>query len=258
MQSYAIIPARYSSTRLPGKPLATICGKPMVQHVYERALKCSQLDKVIVATDDGRVMAAVESFGGDCILTRPDHQSGTDRLNEAAELLGLADQDLIINVQGDEPLLEPSMIEILIGAALDSDSEMTTLAFPSDDMNEFLDPNCVKVVLNASDEALYFSRAPIPFYRDSHGRKQAFLKHLGFYAYRRWFLRQVTALTPGRLETAEKLEQLRTLENGYSIRVALSPVDSLSVDTPEDLEKVRTISEKRRRSPFPIKFKDLP
>ncbi|MEN6437747.1 MAG: 3-deoxy-manno-octulosonate cytidylyltransferase [Syntrophobacter sp.] len=246
MQNYAIIPARYSSTRLPGKPLVTIGGKPMIQHVYERTALCPRLCKVVVATDDTRIMTAVESFGGNCVLTRADHRSGTDRLNEAAELLGLADDDLVINVQGDEPFVEPSMIGMLIEAATESDSEMATLAFPSEDMDEFLDPNCVKVVMDGSKKALYFSRAPIPFSRDVQRGKQTFLKHLGFYAYRRWFLRQITALAAGELETAERLEQLRALENGYSIRVALSPVDSLSVDTPADLEKVRVISEKRR------------
>jgi len=218
----------------------------MVQHVYERTLGCPLLSKVVVATDDARVMAAVESFGGNCVLTSADHRSGTDRLNEAAELLGLADDDLIINVQGDEPLVEPAMIGILVEAAAGSGSEMATLAFRSDDIDEFLDPNCVKVVTDLSENALYFSRAPIPFSRDTRGGKQTFLKHLGFYAYRRRFLRQFTALAPGRLEMVEQLEQLRALENGYSIRVALSPVDSLSVDTPADLEKVRAISREKR------------
>jgi len=215
----------------------------MIQHVYERTLGCPLLHKVVVATDDKRIVRVVESFGGDCVLTGTAHQSGTDRLDEAADLLGLADEDLLVNVQGDEPLLDPRMIDVLIRATIYSGFEMATLAYPSNNMREFLDPNCVKVVTDAQGKALYFSRAPIPLQREAGDKGQRFLKHLGFYAYRRWFLRQFTALSPGELEKAEKLEQLRALENGYSIRVAQSPVDCLSVDTPEDLQRVRTIVE---------------
>ncbi|MEM5787508.1 MAG: 3-deoxy-manno-octulosonate cytidylyltransferase, partial [Syntrophobacteraceae bacterium] len=209
MQNYAIIPARYSSTRLPGKPLLAIRGKPMIQHVYERAMECPLLHKVVVATDDQRIVEAVEAFGGNCVLTRANHQSGTDRLDEAADLLELADEDLLVNVQGDEPLLAPSMIDVLIRATIFSGFEMATLAFPSTSRDEFLDPNCVKVVTDRRGKALYFSRSPIPLVRDAGGKEHRFLKHLGFYAYRRWFLRQYTALPPGELEMIEKLEQLR-------------------------------------------------
>jgi 3-deoxy-manno-octulosonate cytidylyltransferase (CMP-KDO synthetase) len=238
MLVYGIIPARYGSERLPGKPLALICGKTMVQHVYERCVLCNCLDKVLVATDDPRIRDAVVSFGGNCILTRSDHQSGTDRLAEAAEILGLGDEDIVVNIQGDEPLLEPTMLETLIDAiATPPRVEMATLAVSSTSSHEFADPNVAKVTIDASGRALYFSRSPIPFPRES-GSPLSFLKHLGFYAYRRKFLAEFTGLPQGKLEMIEKLEQLRALENGYAIRVALSPFDSVSVDTPEDLQKV--------------------
>lgn len=211
----------------------------MIQRVYERALGCGLVQKVVVATDDSRICQAVESFGGSCVITRPDHASGTDRLDEAADLLGLADEDLVVNVQGDEPLFDPAMVDVLVREAISSGLEMATLAFLSSNREQYLDPNCVKVVTDGKGKALYFSRSPIPFFRDGASEKSTFLKHLGFYAYRRRFLRQFTNLAPGELESIEKLEQLRAIENGFSIAVALSPVDSQSVDTAEDLEEVR-------------------
>ena len=238
MLIYGIIPARYASTRLPGKPLALIHGKTMIQHVYERSAQCMCLDKVLVATDDLRIRAAVESFGGNCILTRPDHSSGTDRLAEAAETLGLDDEDIVVNIQGDEPLLKTAMIETLVEAIVSPPRfEMATLAFSTSNSGDFADPNVVKVVVDGSGRALYFSRSPIPFPRESE-KPLPFLKHLGFYAYRRRFLTQFTGLPDGKLERIEKLEQLRALEYGYAIRVALSPFDCESVDTPGDLQKV--------------------
>lgn len=238
MHVYAIIPARYISTRLPGKPLADICGKPMIRHVYERALCCDRLDKVFVATDDERIADAVGAFGGACVMTRADHESGTDRLAEAADALGLAEGDIIVNIQGDEPLLEPAMVDTLVDAVLAPPRpDMATLAFACSNRDELYYQHIVKVVVDRSGKALYFSRAPIPFWRDVQA-EPAFLKHLGFYAYEKAFLSRFTTLPPGKLERIEKLEQLRALENGYSIRVALSPFDSESVDTPEDLEKV--------------------
>jgi 3-deoxy-manno-octulosonate cytidylyltransferase (CMP-KDO synthetase) len=239
MHILAVIPARYASTRFPGKPLTPICGKPMIQHVYERTLRCPSLEKVVVATDDSRIMEVVKAFGGDCILTGAEHQSGTDRLAEAAGILALAEDDIVVNVQGDEPLLRPEMIEALIEALISSpDCEMSTLAFPGANEADFLDPNVAKVVVDGNGKALYFSRSPIPFPRDGRIGAPLFLKHLGFYAYRRWFLTRFTGLPTGKLERIEKLEQLRALENGFSIQVALSPGDSESVDTPEDVEKV--------------------
>jgi 3-deoxy-manno-octulosonate cytidylyltransferase (CMP-KDO synthetase) len=238
MLIYGIIPARYGSTRFPGKPLALICGKAMIQHVYERSVLCRRLDKVLVATDDRRIRDAVESFGGTCILTRSDHPSGTDRLAEAADVLGLGDEDIVVNVQGDEPLLEPAMIESLIEAIVSPPRvEMATLAVSSSSSDDFADPNVAKVAVDANGTALYFSRSPIPFPRESE-EPLHFLKHLGFYAYSRKFLAQFTGLPHGKLERIEKLEQLRALEHGYAIRVALSSFDSVSVDTPEDLQRV--------------------
>jgi 3-deoxy-manno-octulosonate cytidylyltransferase (CMP-KDO synthetase) len=239
MHIFALIPARYASTRLPGKPLVSICGKPMIQHVFERAVNCPSVERVVVATDDLRIMEAVKTFGGNCVLTGADHQSGTDRLAEAALTLGLAEDDIIVNIQGDEPLLDPAMIEVLIEALKSSpDCEMATLAFPSTNKEDFFNPNVAKVVVDENGKALYFSRSPIPFPRDRQTGKPAFLKHLGFYAYRRRFLTEFTKLPAGKLEQIEKLEQLRALENGLPVRVALSPADSESVDTPADLQRV--------------------
>lgn len=247
MQISAIIPARYASVRLPGKPLVPILGKPLIGHVYERAARCRSLDRVIVATDDARIADAVKAFGGECIMTRADHQSGTDRLAEAADLLGLAEDDIVVNVQGDEALLEPEMLETLIGAITGApDFPMATLAFPTGNREDYVNPNVVKAVVDRDGKALYFSRSPIPFPRDGMEGAPAFLKHMGFYAYRRWFLRQFTALPPGKLEQIEKLEQLRALENGYPILVAISPFDSESVDTPADLEKVLAVLQDRK------------
>jgi 3-deoxy-manno-octulosonate cytidylyltransferase (CMP-KDO synthetase) len=246
MRIYALIPARYASTRLPGKPLSTICGKPMIQHVFERAAACGHLSEVVVATDDSRILETVKSFGGNCILTGAHHQSGTDRLAEAADILGLAQDDIIVNIQGDEPLLDTAMIEALVGAILSPPPcEMATLAYPSSSVQEFADPNVVKIVTDHDGKALYFSRAPVPFHRNEPMR--SFLKHLGFYAYRREFLARFTSLPAGKLEEIERLEQLRALENGFSIRVALSPVDSVAVDTPEDLIRAAELMSARQK-----------
>jgi 3-deoxy-manno-octulosonate cytidylyltransferase (CMP-KDO synthetase) len=212
----------------------------MIQHVFERAASCESLSKVVVATDDSRIFKAVESFGGNCIITGQHHQSGTDRLAEAADILGLAEEDIVVNIQGDEPLLDAEMIERLVEAALSHPHcEMSTLAFRCSNREEFLDPNVVKVVVDGNSNALYFSRAPVPFPRNDVAC--SFLKHLGFYAYRRGFLATFTKLPAGSLEDIEKLEQLRALENGFSITVALSPVDSMAVDVPDDLAKVSAL-----------------
>ncbi len=236
MRKAGIIPARYQSTRFPGKPLVDILGKPMIQHVYERSARVSCLDRVLVATDDRRIFDAVRSFGGEAIMTREDHSSGTDRLAEAGLLLGLGDDDIVVNIQGDEPLVEPAMIECLVQSL--GDAPMATLAFQSHDEEEYASPNVVKVVVDRSMKALYFSRSPIPCRRDADGSPLSFLKHLGFYAYRHAFLQRFTRLPAGALETQEKLEQLRTLEHGYPIHVALSPVETHGIDTPRDLERI--------------------
>jgi 3-deoxy-manno-octulosonate cytidylyltransferase (CMP-KDO synthetase) len=239
MRIVGIIPARYASTRFPGKPLANLAGKPMIQWVYERAGRSSRLDRLLVATDDVRIVTAVTSFGGEALITGTEHPSGTDRLAEAGRLLDLSDDDIVVNIQGDEPQLQPIMVELLADAlARSGPCPMATLAYESADGNAFANPNVVKVVVDDRWRALYFSRAPIPCRRDQDPRLQVFLRHLGFYAYRQGFLQQFTRLAPGRLERLEQLEQLRALEHGHAIQVALSPVETVGVDTPEDLRTV--------------------
>ena len=239
MRIVGVIPARYDSSRYPGKPLADIQGKPMIQHVYERSLKASRLDRLVVATDDARILNAVERLGGEALLTRSDHPSGTDRVAEAAGLLGLGEDDVLINIQGDEPLVEAVMIERLI-EAMEQPPEcpMATLAFSSRNEADYRSVNVVKVVVDEAGKALYFSRSPLPYRRDGSDEPLSFLKHLGFYGYRHSFLKTFTRLAPGKLESLEKLEQLRALEHGYSIRVALSPVETHGVDTLEDLRRL--------------------
>jgi 3-deoxy-manno-octulosonate cytidylyltransferase (CMP-KDO synthetase) len=211
----------------------------MIQHVYERSRTAKGLDRLVVATDDLRIADSVKDFGGEIVLTRADHPSGTDRLAEAARILRLSDQDIVVNIQGDEPLVDPSMIQLLISALEHAPhSSMATLAYRSVCEREYLDPNVVKVVVDGNGQALYFSRAPIPCRRDIEDSPLSFLKHLGFYAYRNDFLQTFTKLPPGRLESIEKLEQLRALENRHTIQVAFSMVETFGVDTPEDLDRV--------------------
>lgn len=247
MQIVGIIPARYQSSRFPGKPLADIHGQPMIARVYENARRALRLDRVLVATDDPRIAGTVESFGGEYVLTSADHPSGTDRVAEAGRLLKLQGDDIAVNIQGDEPLLDPLMIHLLVDALEGSaDCPMATLAFASVDATDYGNPNVVKLVVDRHQRALYFSRSPIPCLRNPTGDPLSFLKHLGFYAYRNSFLQTFTTLPEGTLEKLEKLEQLRALEHGYSIKVALSPVDTLGVDTPEDLERVLAFWEEWR------------
>lgn len=232
----AIVPARYASSRFPGKPLALILGKPMIQWVVERLATCSALDRIAVASDDDRILTLVRSLGVEAVPTRSDHPSGTDRLAEAAKKLALAPTDWVVNVQGDEPEADAAMVDTLVRTALEhSEAPMATLAYATDDGEAYLDPNVVKVVTDQNGKALYFSRAPIPHRRDAGPKPIRFLKHLGFYIYRADFLQVFAALPPTPLEMTEKLEQLRALEHGYGIAVGLSPKDSCGIDTPEDL-----------------------
>lgn len=238
MKIVAIVPARYASTRFPGKPLAPLHGKPVIQWVWERVSRCAELDSVWIASDDERILNAVAAFGGRAIATRTDHPSGTDRLAEAAATLGLAEEDLVINVQGDEPMVHPDLIATLVGTLVAApDADMGTLATACRSRQTLLDPNVVKVVLDRAGNALYFSRAAIPHRRDP-GEPHEFLQHLGFYAYRRAFLETFTRLPPGPLEQLERLEQLRALEHGYRIRVGRSPFATIGVDCPEDLARL--------------------
>ena len=231
-----VIPARYASTRLPGKPLADILGKPMVQHVYERALEVPGVDTVVVATDDQRVLEAVRGFGGRCVMTSPEHPSGTDRL---AEVMQTVDADIYINLQGDEPLVRPGDIALLAeGMCADSAVQVGTLCHDID-AQEARNPNTVKVVLAANGDALYFSRAAIPFARDDAPAR--YLKHVGVYAYRREVLAAYSALPAAMLEQAEKLEQLRLLAAGLRIRAFKVAPSGPGVDTPECLARVRAL-----------------
>ncbi len=236
----AIIPARYESNRFRGKPLAKIAGKPMIQHVVERAQGVPLLSRVVVATDDTRIGDCVQSFGGEYVLTRGDHVSGSDRLAEAAELLGISEHDVVVNIQGDQPLFPPEVVEQVARPLLDDPSlPMSTLIYRIVRPEEIGDPNHVKTVFDRNHDALYFSRAPIPFQRNpGEGPAPTYYKHLGFYAYRKGFLLTFVALPEGEWERFEKLEQLRALEYGYRIKVTLTEHDSIEVDTPEDLQRV--------------------
>ena len=238
MKIICVIPARYSSTRLPGKPLALIAGKPMIQHVYERALEAKRPDGVLVATDHEQVYNAVKAFGGEVVMTSPHHPTGTDRLAEVAARL--ADVDVIVNVQGDEPLIEPDVIDRLAGEFYQTPNlTMATLAAPLLEA-EYHMPSAVKVVTDLAGYALYFSRSLIPHPRNQIAG-QVFYKHIGVYAYRRDFLLKYAALPPTPLEKAESLEQLRALEHGFRIKVLKTEFASVGVDTPEDLERVNAI-----------------
>jgi 3-deoxy-manno-octulosonate cytidylyltransferase (CMP-KDO synthetase) len=237
MKVVAIIPARYASTRFPGKPLALIGGRPMIQHVHHRALSCPAVSEVYIATDDERIFQCVRRFGGRAIMTERAHPSGTDRIAEASRNLKLAPDDIIVNIQGDQPAFEPSVISDMVGPLLeDRLTPMSTLMYRIRERSEIDNPHHVKVVTDNEGFALYFSRAAIPFFRDSNC-DGSYYKHLGFYAYRVDFLDQFTRWPVGRLESVEKLEQLRALERGFKIKVIETTFDSIEVDTPEDIAR---------------------
>lgn len=234
----AIIPSRYGSSRLQGKPLVPIGGIPMIQRVYEQAKKSPVVTGVWVATDDDRIVAAVHAFGGNAVMTSDTCRSGTDRVAETADILELAPDDIVINIQGDQPVFDPnSLVDLISPFENDSTVEMTTLAFKIVDPREITDPKDVKVVFDSRGRALYFSRAQIPFPRDT-GTRTDYYKHLGFYAYRKSFLDRFVSLPTGRCEAVEKLEQLRVLEHGFPIHVTVTAFDSPEIDLPEDIERV--------------------
>lgn len=233
-----MIPARFASSRFPGKALASIGGKPLLQHVFERASQSRYLSKIVVATDDERIASACRLFGAPVRMTSPSHPSGTDR---AAEAASAEDCCLVVNIQGDEPLIDPAAIDAATLSLLDDQTvPMGTLKKRIEDPAEIESPHVVKVVVNREGNAIYFSRSPIPFTRDAQslaGAGTAYFKHIGLYVYRRDFLLSYPELPAGPLERAERLEQLRALENGYPIRVVETEYESIGVDTPEDLEK---------------------
>lgn len=238
MKFIAIIPARYASTRFPGKPLAMLGGKPVIQRVYEQAVKV--LPEAYVATDDERIFHAVKSFGGQAVMTRSDHKSGTDRIQEAVEKIQ-TQADVIINIQGDEPFVQPSQLETLMQLFDAPETQIGTLGKPFETMEAVENPNSPKIVCDRRGFALYFSRSVIPYVRGKEQQEwlqhYPYLKHLGLYAYRREVLHEITQLPQSPLELAESLEQLRWLENGYRIRVGLTDVETVGIDTPDDLQR---------------------
>lgn len=241
MKFIGIIPARYASSRFPGKPLADMNGKPMIQRVYEQVKLV--LDDVWVATDDERIAKAVRAFGGNVVITSTEHRSGTDRCNEAYAIINQP-FDVVINIQGDEPFIQTSQIEALKNCFDSIDVELATLVKPfkeDDDFELLFNPNSPKVILNKNNEAIYFSRSIIPYIRDVHHtewlKKHTFYKHIGMYGYRTDILKQITQLKPSLLEVAESLEQLRWIENGYKIKVGFTDIETIGIDTPQDMEK---------------------
>lgn len=237
MDAIGVIPARYSSTRFEGKVLTDIFGKPMIQHVWERAKRALLLDDVIIACDDERVFAAAREFGANCIMTAKGHLSGSDRITEVVSPI---DVRVVVNIQADEPLIEPVMIDSLAEALLrDSSIYMATMAKKIEDAKEINDPNVVKVVIDKNNFALYFSRAPIPYRARDAEVKPIYYKHIGLYAYTKDFLFTYKNIPASLLERSEKLEQLRVLEEGFRIKVIETKFDTIGVDTPQDLEKIK-------------------
>lgn len=247
MKFIGLIPARYASTRFPGKPLALLAGKPVIQHVYEQAAKV--LDAVYVATDDERIYNKVLEFGGKAVMTSTEHHSGTDRIEEALEKVG-GDFDVVVNIQGDEPFIAQSQIETLCHCFEDEATQIATLGKPFECIEAVENPNSPKIVVDNRGYAMYFSRSIIPFVRSVERqewlKKYPFLKHLGIYAYRTEVLKAITRLPQSSLELAESLEQLRWLENGYRIKVGITNVETVGIDTPEDLQRAEDFIRNRQ------------
>jgi 3-deoxy-manno-octulosonate cytidylyltransferase (CMP-KDO synthetase) len=242
-----VIPARYASTRLPGKPLVSLAGKPMIQRVYERARQAQTVHQVLVATDDQRIIEAVRAFGGEARITRVDHRTGTERI---AEVAAHEEGDVFVNVQGDEPLVDPAAIDTAVAALLEAPpAQIATVATTIRHAGDIMDPNVVKTVLDFESNGLYFSRAPIPWIRDTQQKIHVkYWKHLGLYVFQRDALLEYPTLPQGELEKIEQLEQLRWLENGWKIRVAEVQHDAVSVDIPEDVTRVEKLLREQSRS----------
>lgn len=243
MKTIAIIPSRFGSSRFPGKPLALILGKPMIQWVYENVSKVSFLDAVYVATDDERILNCVKSFGGKALMTASTHACGTDRIAECADLLKLDDNDLVLNIQGDEPLIKQEMIQDLFSCFDDTSVYMGTLKKLIETEDELNNPNVVKVISDINSNAIYFSRFCLPFERDNNRTKH--YKHIGAYGYKTWFLKQYSKMAKTPLEKSESLEQLRVIENGYKICVKETAYQTIGVDTPEQITQVEIELKKR-------------
>lgn len=243
MKIVGIIPSRYASTRFPGKPLADIHGKSMVRRVYEQ-VQLAGLHKVLVATDDDRIKQHVEDFGGEAVMTSPDHQSGTDRCQEVLERLGPG-YEVVINIQGDEPFIQPRQIETLVACFNDPLTQIATLVKEVQSVEELFNLNAPKVVTDQAGQAIYFSRHPIPFFRQAEPAewlsRHTYYKHIGIYGYRAAALAQIAQLAPSPLEKAESLEQLRWLEHGFAIKTAVTDLETFGIDTPLDLEKVTAL-----------------
>jgi 3-deoxy-manno-octulosonate cytidylyltransferase (CMP-KDO synthetase) len=245
LKAIGIIPARYASTRFPGKPLVDIAGKSMIQRVYEQASKAKSLSKVVVATDDVRIADEVKRFGGEFVFTSPEHQSGTDRCAEVIEQL--PGYDIVINIQGDEPFIEPAQIELLASCFTEEKVQLATLIKSINSQESVYNPNSPKVVIDINGRAMYFSRSPIPFIRNGEpgvwAEKHQFYKHIGIYGYRTESLKAITKLPPSSLEIAESLEQLRWIENGFYIQTKITDLETVAIDTPEDLLKLNNLLE---------------
>ncbi len=243
MAILGVIPARFASTRFPGKPLTLINGKSMIRRVYEQACLSKKLGRVVVATDDQRIVNEIQSFGGDVVMTSDTHRSGTDRCAEVVSKLD-GHWDAVINIQGDEPFIQPEQIDLLASLFEDQNVSIGTLVKKLTDQSDLSNPNTIKVVLDKNTNGIYFSRSPIPHIRGEEQEnwlnKNFFYKHIGIYGYRTDVLKKLTLLAPSLLEIAESLEQLRWIENGYSIRTAFTTLETISIDVPEDLEKLRS------------------
>lgn len=243
MKALGIIPARYASTRFPGKPLVQIKGKSMIRRVYEQAVKASSLSQVVVATDDQRIAEEVESFGGQYVITSADHLSGTDRCAEVAGIL--PEFDVIVNIQGDEPYIDPAQIDLLASCFEDKHVHLATLIKEIHHESELFNYNIPKVLLNTAGEAIYFSRQTIPYLRNAETENwlstHQFYKHIGIYGYTRKTLLEITGLPPSSMELAESLEQLRWIENGFKIQTRVTSIETIAIDTPEDLEKINNL-----------------
>lgn len=241
MQVLGIIPARYASVRFPGKPLADIAGQPMIKRVYDRAKQANLLTDLIIATDDDRIFAAAEDFGAKVVMTSPDHQSGTDRCREVLANIG-EDYELVVNIQGDEPFIDPEQIQQIIQCFHDENTEIATLVKLITDSEELFNHNKPKVLIDDDDFAIYFSRLALPYLKDVDKSDWVnafnFYKHIGMYAYKTDILKEVSQLKPSRLEKAEGLEQLRWIESGYKIKVAITEIEAISIDHPEDIDRI--------------------